>query len=172
MTKEKLPEVEERFSALLSNAAAVRAVAEAVEGTLGPKGLDTMLVDRGGEIVVTNAGFTILDRMEVSHPAARMLINIARVQHEEVGDGTTTATIIAAALINEGLSHILRGVPVSKILEGIRFGINLALENLKQQSRPIPDLEHPYLLQATTVAARGKIGIAEFLVQAAKYIGI
>jgi archaeal chaperonin len=147
-------------------------VAEAVESTLGPKGLDTMLVDQGGGIVVTNAGFTILDRMEVAHPAARMLINIARAQHEEVGDGTTTAAILAAALINEGLSHILRGVPVSKLLEGIRFGIRTALQALEQQSRAIKALDDPCLLQTTTIAARGRTELAALLIQAAQYIGM
>ena len=81
-----------RISAFQSNASAVRAIASAVEGTLGPKGLDTMLVNGRGEVVVTNDGVTILERMDVKHPAAHMLVNISRAQQEEVGDGTTTAT--------------------------------------------------------------------------------
>ncbi|MGL5513640.1 MAG: TCP-1/cpn60 chaperonin family protein, partial [Sporomusa sp.] len=88
-------DVDERLAALLTNANAVRAITSAVEGTIGPKGLDTMLVDRFGEVVITNDGVTILDKMDVNHPAAKMLINAAKAQQAEVGDGTTTATIIA-----------------------------------------------------------------------------
>jgi len=79
-------EVDEKLAALVNNAAAIRATASAVEGTLGPKGLDTMLVDRFGEVVITNDGVTILTMMEATHPAARMLINIAR-DHYRHGNG-------------------------------------------------------------------------------------
>ena len=92
-------EIDERLAALLTNVNAVRAIASAVEGTIGPKGLDTLLVDRYGEVVITNDGMTILTRMDVNHPAAKMVINTAKAQEEEVGDGTTTATIIAGALV-------------------------------------------------------------------------
>ena len=68
-------EVNEQLAALVSNTNAVRATAAAVEGTLGPKGLDTMLVDRFGEVVITNDGVTILTTMEATHPAAKMVIN-------------------------------------------------------------------------------------------------
>src|SRR6266540_2659491 len=94
-------EIDERLAALVTNANAVRLIAAAVEGTLGPKGLDTMLVDRFGEVIITNDGVTILDKMDVLHPAAKMVINIAKAQQEEVGDGTTTATVMAGALVAE-----------------------------------------------------------------------
>ena len=102
-------EPDPRYSALISNAAAIRAVASAVESTLGPKGLNCMLVDRGGDVTVTNDGSTILSRIDASHPAARILVRAARSQDEEVGDGTTTTAVLAAALISEGQSHVLRG---------------------------------------------------------------
>ena len=91
-------EINENLAALLTNAGAVRAIASAVEGTIGPKGLDTLLVDRFGEVVITNDGMTILTKMDVNHPAAKMVINTAKAQEEEIGDGTTTATIMAGAL--------------------------------------------------------------------------
>src|SRR5665647_378207 len=69
-------DVDEKMAALITNSNAIRAIASAVEGTLGPKGLDTMLVDKFGEVVITNDGVTILTMMEANHPAARMLINI------------------------------------------------------------------------------------------------
>ena len=107
-------EIDERLAALINNANAVRAVSSAVEGTIGPKGLDTMLVDKFGNVVITNAGVTILDLMEVSHPAAKMLINVAKAQHQEIGDGTTTATLLAGALIGHGVEQVVKGVPVAR----------------------------------------------------------
>jgi len=106
-------EVDQRLTALITNANAVQAVASAVEGTIGPKGLDTMLVDRFGAVTITNDGVTILEEMDATHPAAKMLINTARAQENEVGDGTTTTTILAGSLVSEGLSRVMKGVPAS-----------------------------------------------------------
>ena len=94
---------DERYSTLLNNSNAVRAVTSAVEGTLGPKGLDVMLVGPCGEVVITNDGVTILDKMDVTHPA-RLLIQVARAQEEKIGDGTTTATV-QAHLCRKGFPH-------------------------------------------------------------------
>jgi archaeal chaperonin len=164
-------EVDERLSALLTNAAAVRAIAGAVENTLGPKGLDTMLVDRSGDIVVTNAGVIILDRMEVTHPAARMLINIARHQHEEVGDGTTTATIMAGTLVNEGLNYVIRGVPVSRVIEGIKRGIAAAIAHLEKVAIRVESLDDPLVARVTSIAGRNEERIASCIVELAGIIG-
>jgi chaperonin GroEL (HSP60 family) len=82
-------QTEDKFEAMLNNANAARVIAQAVEGTIGPKGWMLMMVDRFGEVVITNDGVTILKLMEVSHPAAQMIINSARSQQNEVGDGTT-----------------------------------------------------------------------------------
>ena len=98
------------------NVNAIKAVAGAVQGTIGPKGLDTMLVDQFGDVVITNDGLTILNLMEVNHPAAKMLINIAKAQQEEVGDGTTTATIMAGELVNEGLNQVRQEYPLLRLL--------------------------------------------------------
>lgn len=105
-------EGEDKASALTNNAAAIRAIASAVEGTIGPKGLDTMLVDRYGDVLITNAGVTILEKMDVNHPAARLLLNVAKAQQEEIGDGTTTATIMASSLVNEGAEQVKRVFPL------------------------------------------------------------
>lgn len=109
-------EVDESLAALMTNSNAIRAIASAVEGTLGPKGLDTMLVDKFGEVVITNDGVTILTMMEANHPAARMLINIAKAQQAEVGDGTTTATVMAGVLVSSGVEQVAKGVPVAGLL--------------------------------------------------------
>lgn len=168
---EKEAESEKALSALRTNANAVRAVRSAIESTLGPKGLDTMLVDRAGNVVVTNDGVTILEQMEANHPAARMLIHTARAQQKEVGDGTTTATLIAASLVEEGMEQVMRGVPVTKVVEGIRFGIAQALRELQYCGHPITALDAPALLHIAMVAGREYSDIAELVIQAAMLIG-
>ena len=168
---EKQAEVEENLSALKTNANAVRAVRSAIESTLGPKGLDTMLVDRAGSVVVTNDGVTILEQMEANHPAARMLIHMARAQQREVGDGTTTATLIAASLVEAGMEQVVRGVPATKIVEGIRFGIAQALRELQYCGCPVASLDAPVLLHIAMVAGREYRDIADLVIQAAMLIG-
>jgi len=165
-------DVDERLAALMTNANAVRAITAAVEGTIGPKGLDTMLVDRFGEVIITNDGVTILDKMDVNHPAAKMLINIAKAQQAEVGDGTTTATIMAGGLVAEGVNQVIRGVPVARVIEGIRYGINAALEQVKQRGRQIRDIEDEVLTSIAMIAGREHRDIAELVVAAARLIGL
>lgn len=164
-------EVNEKMAALMTNANAVRAIASAVEGTLGPKGLDTMLVDKFGEVVITNDGVTILTMMEANHPAARMVINIAKSQQEEIGDGTTTATVMAGALVGVGVEQVAKGVPVARVIEGIRSGVRRALEVMQQQATPLEDLQHSWLKQVALVAGREHQDIADLVVEAARLIG-
>lgn len=164
-------EVDERLAALLTNANAVRATAAAIEGTIGPKGLDTMLVDRFGEVVITNDGVTILDKMDVNHPAAKMLINTAKAQQSEVGDGTTTTTLLAGSLVSEGVNQVLRGVPVARVIEGVKHGVAAALESIQARSRVIEDLHSPVLRQIALIAGREHTDIADLVVEAARLIG-
>jgi len=164
-------EVDERLAALVTNSNAIRAIASAVEGTLGPKGLDTMLVDKFGEVVITNDGVTILTMMEANHPAARMLINIAKAQQEEIGDGTTTATVMAGALVGAGVEQVARGVPVARVIEGLRVGLKRALEVMREQVRPVNGLEDPVIRQVALVAGRDHEDIADLVVRAAVLIG-
>lgn len=165
-------DVDEKLAALMTNAAAVQAIAGAVEGTIGPKGLDTMLVDSFGEVVITNAGVTILDKMEVNHPAARMVINIAKAQQEEIGDGTTTATIMAGALVGAGVNQVLRGVPVARVIEGLRVGVRTALESIERRSRTVAGLADPMLLRIAYISGREHTDIAALVVEAARLIGV
>ncbi len=164
-------EVNERMAALVSNASAVRAIASAVEGTLGPKGLDTMLVDKFGEVVITNDGVTILTMMEANHPAARMLINIAKAQQEEIGDGTTTATVLAGALVGHGVEQVSRGVPVARVIEGLRAGLAAGIEAIKRRARAVEDIRDPVVRQVALVAGRGHEDIADLVVKAAEMVG-
>jgi len=164
-------EVDEKLAALMTNANAIQAIASAVEGTMGPKGLDTMLVDRFGEIIITNAGVTILEKMDVNHPAAKMLINVAKAQQAEIGDGTTTATIMAGALIAEGVNQVVRGVPVARVIEGLRVGVRRALESIERRSRSIESLNDPMLSRIAYISGREHEDIASLVVGAARLIG-
>ncbi|RXT14811.1 TCP-1/cpn60 chaperonin family protein [Ammoniphilus sp. CFH 90114] len=162
---------DERLTTLMNNVNAIRAVSSAVEGTLGPKGLDTMLVDEQGEVIVTNDGVTILELMEVKHPAARMLIKIATAQQEKVGDGTTTATILASALVQEGATQVHRGVPVSQVITGIRKAVRYALARLTDLSKPISELGDPHLARVAYVASRENQDISDLVMEACHLVG-
>lgn len=164
-------EVEGNYTALEMNVNAIKAVAGAVQGTIGPKGLDTMLVDQFGEVVITNDGLTILNLMEVNHPAARMMINIAKAQQEEVGDGTTTATIMAGEMVNEGLNQVRQGVPVARVIEGLRKGLQGTMELIEKNSREIQGLNDPVLHNIALVAGREYRDIANLVVEAAQMVG-
>ena len=168
---ESSAEVEDKLAALTTNVSAIRAVKSAVEGTIGPKGLDTMLVDRDGGVIVTNDGVTILEQMEVDHPAAQMMIAIAKNQQEKVGDGTTTATIVASSLVSEGLDKVIRGVPVAKLIDGIAYGIQSSLELIESCSHKVISLDDPYLYNIAIIAGRKYNDVADMVIKAAKLIG-
>lgn len=156
-------------SALESNAEAVRAVRSAVEGTIGPKGLDTMLVDKEGNVIITNDGATILEQMEIHHPIARLLIHAARTQKDAVGDGTTTATVLAGAMVEEGIRQIAKGVPITKVTEGIAKAASYAVQVLDASARREVSEEMLYRLAWT--AGRQNAKAAEAAVRAADLIG-
>ena len=88
------------------NIAAAKAVASAVRTTLGPKGMDKMLVDTIGDVVITNDGVTILKEMDIEHPAAKMMVEVAKTQDDEVGDGTTSAAVTQEVVSNPTLKKI------------------------------------------------------------------
>lgn len=163
--------VDPRLSALQTNVEAVKAVASAVETTLGPKGLDTMLVGEREEVIVTNDGVTILDLMQVEHPAAHMIVNVARAQQDEMGDGTTTATLLAAALVNEGAKQVALGVPVVKVIAGINRGVRFALKKMKDRARQIHHLDDEWLQRIAFTASRENEDITVSVIEAAHLIG-
>lgn len=160
---------EEKISALQTNAQAVRAVRNAIEGTIGPKGLDTMLVRPNGDILITNDGVTILEEMQADHPAARMLVHLARGQQNAVGDGTTTATLICAELVLSGVEQAAKGIPIMKIIEGIELGVAAGLKALKEEVRQ--DSVSDALYKIALIAGRGNKDIANLVVEAAQKVG-
>jgi len=113
-----------------NNIAAAKVIAEAIRSSLGPKGLDKMLVDSFGDVVITNDGATILKEMEIQHPAAKFVVELAKVQDDEVGDGTTTVVIIAGELLKQAEELLAQDVHSSIIVDGYRKATAKALEYL------------------------------------------
>ena len=112
------------------NIAAAKAVADAVRTTLGPRGMDKMLNDSMGDIIITNDGVTILDGMEIQHPAAKMMVEIAKAQDEAVGDGTTTAVILAGELLKNAEALIEQNIHPTIIAHGYKMAKEKALADL------------------------------------------
>jgi chaperonin GroEL (HSP60 family) len=115
---------------------------------------------------------TILTEMDVNHPAAKMVVNTARAQEEEVGDGTTTATIMAGALLAEGLNQAVRGVPVTRIIDGIKAGVARAVQVIEERAVKVASVDDPVLREIATVAGRGNKDIADLVFSAAKMVGM
>ncbi|KAF8913213.1 chaperonin Cpn60/TCP-1 family [Gymnopilus junonius] len=117
---------------LLSNIAACLAIAETLASTLGPRGMDKLIVNERGEAQITNDGATILKLLDIVHPAARTLVDIARAQDAEVGDGTTSVVLLAAQLLKEVRGIIEEGVSPHIIMKGFRKASQLSLERIKE----------------------------------------
>ncbi|MEM3830597.1 MAG: thermosome subunit beta [Sulfolobales archaeon] len=116
--------------ALRVNMMAAIAVAEMLRTTYGPRGMDKMLVDSLGDITITNDGATILDKMDLQHPAAKMLVQIAKGQDEEVGDGTKTAVIFAGELLKQSEELLLKEIHPTTIISGYKKALEIATEYL------------------------------------------
>ncbi len=152
-----LPEGTSRYlgkDAQRMNILAGKVLAETVRTTLGPKGMDKMLVDSLGDIVVTNDGVTILKEMDIEHPAAKMLVEVAKTQEDEVGDGTTTAVIITGELLKKADELLEMGVHPTIIVEGYRQAAKKAIEIL--DSIAINARDRDTLLKVAMTAMTGK----------------
>jgi len=123
--------------ALRTNLLAARAIAEMVKTTYGPKGMDKMLVDALGDVTITNDGATILDKAEIQHPAAKMLVQVAKSQDSEVGDGTKRAVIFAGELLKYAEELLDKNIHPTVIISGYRMAMEEALKILDQLAEPI-----------------------------------
>jgi len=139
-----------------SNIAAAKAVANAVRSTLGPKGMDKMLIDGMGDIVITNDGATILKQMDIEHPAAKMMVEVAKTLDDEVGDGTTTAVVIAGELLRNAESLISQQVHPTVIAEGYQQAAAKALEILSAIAISVKPTETALLKKVAETAISGK----------------
>ena len=144
-----------------SNIMAARIVAESVKSALGPKGMDKMLVDSFGDVTITSDGRTILDEMDIQHPAAKMLVEVAKTQDNEAGDGTTSAVIIAGELLSRAEELIDKNVHPTTIIDGYKDAAEKALETLDKIAIKV-DLTNPdILVKAATTSMASKL-VAEY----------
>ena len=114
------------------NSMAVQSIANVVKSSLGPQGLDKMLVDETGEVVITNDGATILKLLSIEHPAAKILGDLAQIQDKEVGDGTTSVVILAAELLRRATQLIKNKVHPTTVISGYRLALKEAIKHIKE----------------------------------------
>src|SRR2546428_1663634 len=162
--------------AQLNNIAAARAVADAVRSTLGPKGMDKMLVGSRGDVTITNDGVKTLKEIEVEHPAAKMIVEVAKTQDDEVGDGTTTAVILAGELLKKAETLVEQNVHPTIIVNGYKIAASKAVELLEELAFPVKLSDTEVLKQIASTAMSGRsVGasrdfLADIAVKAVKSI--
>jgi len=142
-----------------NNITAAKIVAETVRSTLGPRGMDKMLVSTIGDVTITNDGATIMKELDVQHPAAKMLVEVAKTQDNEVGDGTTTAVLLSGELLSESEKLLDQNVHPTVIVDGYKKAAEKAIEILDKISIPIQEKDDETLRQIATTAMYSK-GIA------------
>ncbi len=160
------------------NILAGRAVAEIVRSTLGPKGMDKMLVDSLGDIVVTGDGVTILKEMEIGHPAAKMVVEVAKVQEDEVGDGTTTSVVLTGAMLQKAEDLLNQQIHPAVIVNGYRLASEKALKILEDLATDIKTGDDTVLKNVAKTSMKGRITesesekLAEIVVSAVKKVSV
>ena len=159
-----------------NNIMAAKTIAEAVKSSLGPKGMDKMLVDSSGDVTITSDGRTILDNMSIDHPAAKMMVEVAKTQDAEVGDGTTTSVIVAGELLGKAEDLINKGVHPTVIVEGYNKAANKALETLESIAFSVKPTEKEFLIKvaatsmASKLVAENKEQLADIVVKAVLHV--
>ncbi len=143
--------------AMNANLNAAKIIAQAVRSSLGPKGMDKMLVDGFGDVTITNDGATILDEIEVQHPAAKMMVEVAKAQDDEVGDGTTTAVVVAGELLTKAEELLERDVHPTIIVEGYRNASEKALQVLESIAIKVDPTDKKYLKNVASVSIASKL---------------
>lgn len=140
-----------------TNIMAAKIVAETVKSALGPKGMDKMLVDSLGDVTITSDGRTILDEMEVEHPAGKMMVEVAKTQDEEVGDGTTTSVIIAGELLGKAEELVDKNVHPTIIVEGYNKAADQALKTLEKIAIAVEPTDKEFLKKVAEVSMASKL---------------
>jgi thermosome len=144
-----------------NNIMAARIIGEVVKSTLGPRGMDKMLVSSLGDVTITNDGATILDDIDVQHPAAKMMVEAAKTQDKEVGDGTTTVVVLAGELLKKAEDLLDQNIHPTTIVSGYRKANDKAVEFLSALAVPVDLEDRSMLKKAAVTSMRGKsIGIA------------
>ena len=162
------------FNALESNSQAVMAVADTVRTTLGPKGLDKLLIDQAMNRHVSNDGVTILLSLKAIHPVARMIVEIAERQEQLVGDGTTTAVVMASEMIKEGKRLVKElGVHPTKVVEGIENGVKHACKILEKDAKKISieDKELDQIINTSLSSKLDGINLSDLVIKSIRTVG-
>ena len=143
--------------AMRANIMAARVIAEAIRTSLGPRGMDKMLVDSLGDVVITNDGATILKEIDVQHPAAKMMVEVAKAQDDEVGDGTTTAVVIAGELLKKAEELLDQNIHPTIIVEGYRKATEQSIKILDEISQKTSIDDEEMLKKAAMTAMHSKV---------------
>jgi chaperonin GroEL (HSP60 family) len=139
-----------------SNMTAAQVIAEVLKTTLGPRGMDKMLIDSLGDITITNDGATVLDEIDVQHPAAKMMIEVAKTQDDEVGDGTTTAVIFAGELLKKAQELLEQNIHPSIIIAGYQKASEKALAKLEKLAIDVDLDDRETLMKLANTSMRSK----------------
>ena len=140
-----------------TNIMAAKIVAETVKSALGPKGMDKMLVDSFGDVTITSDGRTILDEMDIQHPAAKMMVEVSKTQDNEAGDGTTTAVVLAGELLSKAEELIGKNIHPTIIIDGYKKAAEKALEVLEKIAIPAGSETEEYLKKAAMTSMASKL---------------
>src|SRR5271169_2784011 len=155
-----------------NNMQAAKIIAEIVKSSLGPRGMDKMLVDSLGDVTITNDGATMLKEIDVQHPAAKMLVEVSKATDNEVGDGTTSAVILAGALLEKAQELIDKGVHPTVIVEGYNKAAAKAIEVLEAIAEKVPPTNKEWLIKIARTSMQTKLvsreaqDLAELIVNA------
>ncbi|WP_089804563.1 thermosome subunit beta [Halogeometricum rufum] len=160
------------------NISAARAVAEAVRSTLGPKGMDKMLVDSMGDVTITNDGVTILKEMDIDNPTAEMIVEVAETQEDEAGDGTTTAVAIAGELLKNAEDLLEQDIHPTAIIKGFHLASQKAREEIDNIAEQVDPNDEDLLKKVAETSMTGKSSelnkelLAEIIVDAVKQVTV
>jgi archaeal chaperonin len=152
-----------------NNIMAARVIGEVLKTTLGPRGMDKMLIDNLGDITITNDGAAILNEIEVEHPAAKMMVEIAKTQDDMVGDGTTTAVVLASELLKKAEELLDQNIHPTILVAGYRKAVQKAIETVAKVSIPVDIKDTKTLLKValTTMSSKAVGNAREHLAQIA-----
>jgi archaeal chaperonin len=144
-----------------NNVTAAKTVAEIVRTSLGPRGMDKMLVDSLGDVTITNDGATILKEIDVQHPAAKMMVEISKATDNEVGDGTTSTVVLAGSLLEKAEELITKNVHPTVVVDGFRKASQKAIETLREIATKVDPADKAFLNKVARTSMASKIVSAD-----------
>lgn len=141
----------------MSNIIAAKAVSDVVRTSLGPRGMDKMIQDKKGQVLITNDGATILKQMEVMHPTAKMLVEISKAQDIEAGDGTTSVVVIAGSLLKACQELLNKGIHPAAISDGLQIAWKKAMEVIDEMSQSVDLNNRDQLIENAVTSLQSKV---------------